>query len=176
MFIAKDGELFETFDEVLVRDHKDDLWRPAFFSHYLGDKFDFPFAVIGTAETPGANYRFCLPYEENKDLAFTKWENVKQAHAKGNPVRRCQCGKDILPDASDYQFEKDTRTLRDYYERREVEADIEEQVAVMLRKIADGIDDNAGDDYIAQSADIPAHIVQKIINILRGYTERRGNI
>lgn len=54
---------FRAFDKVLVRDKNTEVWKPAFFSHYLPDTID-KFAVIASEY---AAYCICIPY--NKETA-----------------------------------------------------------------------------------------------------------
>lgn len=57
--------VFKPFDKVLVRDvsHKD--WIPQFFARLVDDN-DYPFQMLDWEQ-----YRYCIPYEGNEDLAFT---------------------------------------------------------------------------------------------------------
>lgn len=55
---------FKTFDKVLVRDAKDDVWNINFFS-FINTLSDFKYQTMTSA------YRQCIPYEGNKHLLGT---------------------------------------------------------------------------------------------------------
>ena len=52
---------FKPFDKVLVRDGDGELWKCAFFSHMVNDRF------IASV----CNWKQCIPYEGNEDLVGT---------------------------------------------------------------------------------------------------------
>lgn len=54
------------FDRVLVRDSNDCEWIPDLYAGYSCNKA-LPYRTIG-----GTGWRFCIPYEGNEHLAFTK--------------------------------------------------------------------------------------------------------
>ena len=56
---------FEPFDRVLVRDRKDDIWLPQFYSHYCKG-LEYPHFSI-----TGCGYKMCIPYEGNEALLGT---------------------------------------------------------------------------------------------------------
>lgn len=56
---------FKPFDKVLARDEDNHLWIPNFFS-FKDNGCDYPFCMIN-----GAEYRQCIHYEGNENLAFT---------------------------------------------------------------------------------------------------------
>ncbi len=54
---------FKTFDKVLVRQHNDDTWKAAFYSHPKDKIVD---VTIG-----GSQWGQCIPFEENEHLLGT---------------------------------------------------------------------------------------------------------
>ena len=56
------------FDKVLVRDKCSDVWTANFYSHYDATS-DRPFVCVGWSEMN--EYRYCIPYEANKELLGT---------------------------------------------------------------------------------------------------------
>lgn len=50
---------FKPFDKVLVRDNEGQFWNANYFSHYEGNKEDYPYACIDNY------YRYCIPYNEH---------------------------------------------------------------------------------------------------------------
>lgn len=56
---------FKPFDKVLVRNY-DGEWKPAFFSYYDYTS-DYLYVTMH-----GFRYTYCIPYEGNEHLAFTK--------------------------------------------------------------------------------------------------------
>lgn len=50
---------FKPFKKVLVRDCEGQLWNANYFSHYEGNKEDYPYACIDNY------YRYCIPYNEH---------------------------------------------------------------------------------------------------------------
>ena len=50
---------FKSFDKVLVRDNEGQFWNANYFSHYEGNKEDYPYACIDNC------YRYCIPYNEH---------------------------------------------------------------------------------------------------------------
>lgn len=56
---------FKTFDKVLGRNEKDDVWEADLFSHYR-EESQYPFRCIGF------NRKYCIPYEGNEHLLGTR--------------------------------------------------------------------------------------------------------
>ena len=52
---------FKTFDKVLGRNEKDDVWEADLFSHYR-EESQYPFRCIGFSR------KYCIPYEGNEHL------------------------------------------------------------------------------------------------------------
>ena len=50
---------FKPFDKVLVRDNEGQFRNANYFSHYEGNKEDYPYACIDNY------YRYCIPYNEH---------------------------------------------------------------------------------------------------------------
>lgn len=55
---------FKTFDKVLGRNEKDDVWEADLFSHYR-EESQYPFRCIGCSR------KYCIPYEGNEHLLGT---------------------------------------------------------------------------------------------------------
>lgn len=55
---------FKTFDKVLGRNEKDDVWEADLFSHYR-EESQYPFRCIGFSR------KYCIPYEGNEHLLGT---------------------------------------------------------------------------------------------------------
>ena len=55
---------FKTFDKVLGRNEKDDVWEADLFSHYRKES-QYPFRCIGFSR------KYCIPYEGNEHLLGT---------------------------------------------------------------------------------------------------------
>lgn len=55
---------FKTFDKVLGRNKKDDVWEADLFSHYR-EESQYPFRCIGFSR------KYCIPYEGNEHLLGT---------------------------------------------------------------------------------------------------------
>lgn len=55
---------FKTFDKVLGRNEKDDVWEADLFSHYR-EESQYPFRCIGFGR------KYCIPYEGNEHLLGT---------------------------------------------------------------------------------------------------------
>lgn len=60
-----DISTLKPFNKVLVRDSDDGYWSCDLFSHYRGKDNFYAFGCISS------NYRYCIPYEENKHLLGT---------------------------------------------------------------------------------------------------------
>ena len=61
----------ETFDKVLVRDTKKDVWRAAFLSYYTNNGY---YGTVG-----GGCYKYCIPYNENtKKLHMTNKDTAPE--------------------------------------------------------------------------------------------------
>lgn len=56
---------FKTFDKVLGRNEKDDVWEAELFSHYR-EESQYPFRCIGFSR------KYCIPYEGNEHLLGTR--------------------------------------------------------------------------------------------------------
>ena len=56
---------FKTFDKVLGRNEKDDVWDADLFSHYR-EESQYPFRCIGFSR------KYCIPYEGNEHLLGTR--------------------------------------------------------------------------------------------------------
>ena len=56
---------FKTFDKVLGRNEKDDVWEADLFSHYRKES-QYPFRCIGFSR------KYCIPYEGNEHLLGTR--------------------------------------------------------------------------------------------------------
>ena len=56
---------FKTFDKVLGRNEKDDVWEADLFSHYR-EESQYPFRCIGFSR------KYCIPYEGNEHLLCTR--------------------------------------------------------------------------------------------------------
>lgn len=56
---------FKTFDKVLGRNEKDDVWEADLFSRYR-EESQYPFRCIGFSR------KYCIPYEGNEHLLGTK--------------------------------------------------------------------------------------------------------
>lgn len=56
---------FKTFDKVLGRNGKDDVWKADLFSHYK-EESQYPFRCIGFSR------KYCIPYEGNEHLLGTR--------------------------------------------------------------------------------------------------------
>ena len=56
---------FKTFDKVLGRNEKDDVWEADLFSHYR-EESQYPFRCIGFGR------KYCIPYEGNEHLLGTR--------------------------------------------------------------------------------------------------------
>lgn len=56
---------FKTFDKVLGRNEKDDVWEADLFSHYR-EESKYPFRCIGFSR------KYCIPYEGNEHLLGTR--------------------------------------------------------------------------------------------------------
>lgn len=63
----RDARIFHPFDKVLVRDREEDCWEPAIFMWLDADNENYPFRMI-----TGEVWKFCIPYEGNEELCFTK--------------------------------------------------------------------------------------------------------
>ena len=63
-----DISTLKPFDKVLVRDKCSDVWTANFYSHYDATS-DRPFVCVGWSEMN--EYRYCIPYEANKELLGT---------------------------------------------------------------------------------------------------------
>lgn len=63
-----DTNTLKPFDKVLVRDKCSDVWTANFYSHYDATS-DRPFVCVGWSEMN--EYRYCIPYEANKELLGT---------------------------------------------------------------------------------------------------------
>lgn len=62
--IEKPKYEFKTFDKVLGRNEKDDVWEADLFSHYR-EESQYPFRCIGFSR------KYCIPYEGNEHLLGT---------------------------------------------------------------------------------------------------------
>lgn len=62
-------ESFNTFDRVLVRDSKEEGWKPAFFVKISNSK-KLPYNCISLNSGQNSSYKYCIPYEGNEKLAF----------------------------------------------------------------------------------------------------------
>lgn len=74
MEIEKPKCEFKTFDKVLGRNEKDDVWEADLFSHYR-EESQYPFRCIGFSR------KYCIPY--NKETAHLlgttdDWEGGEQ--------------------------------------------------------------------------------------------------
>ena len=56
---------FKTFDKILGRNEKDDVWEADLFSHYR-EESQYPFRCIGFSR------KYCIPYEGNEHLLGTR--------------------------------------------------------------------------------------------------------
>ena len=65
---------FEPFDKVLVRDIKDEYWRPAFFASFDEHSINgYAYGLVGDPD--GVYCKYCIPYnEQTKHLLGTKDE------------------------------------------------------------------------------------------------------
>lgn len=57
-------QVFKTFDKVLVRNSKNELWKATFFSHYRKDKGKYKHQCINS----NCCYKFCIPFKGNEHL------------------------------------------------------------------------------------------------------------
>lgn len=58
------------FCKVLVRDNKEDKWKPAFFVK-ISNTAELPYNCVSLASGRNCSYKYCIPYEGNESLAFT---------------------------------------------------------------------------------------------------------
>lgn len=76
---GKEQPCFKTFDKVLVRDTKDEYWRPAFFASFDEHSITgYSYGLVGDPE--GVFCKHCIPYnEETKHLLGTtdEWKGGK---------------------------------------------------------------------------------------------------
>lgn len=76
---AKGQPTFKPFDKVLVRDTKDEYWRPAFFASFDEHSITgYSYGLVGDPE--GVFCKHCIPYnEETKHLLGTtdEWKGGK---------------------------------------------------------------------------------------------------
>lgn len=76
---AKGQPTFKPFDKVLVRDTKDEYWRPAFFASFDEHSITgYSYGLVGDPE--GVFWKHCIPYnEETKHLLGTtdEWKGGK---------------------------------------------------------------------------------------------------
>ena len=76
---AKEQPAFKPFDKVLVRDTKDEYWRPAFFASFDEHSITgYSYGLVGDPE--GVFCKHCIPYnEETKHLLGTtdEWKGGK---------------------------------------------------------------------------------------------------
>lgn len=73
---TEDGDMFKTFDEVLVRNGLTNKWEPRFFGRYVYvqnyTQLDCIYEMID-----GSVWNQCIPYNENtKSLAYTTLESI----------------------------------------------------------------------------------------------------
>lgn len=59
----------EPFSKVLVRDYKEDKWKPAFFVKISNNK-KLPYNCVSLVSGHNISYKHCIPYEGNEKLAF----------------------------------------------------------------------------------------------------------
>lgn len=59
----------EPFSKVLVRDNKEDKWKPAFFVKISNNK-KLPYNCVSLVSGHNISYKHCIPYEGNEKLAF----------------------------------------------------------------------------------------------------------
>lgn len=59
----------EPFSKVLVRDNKEDKWKPAFFVKISNNK-KLPYNCVSLFSGHNISYKHCIPYEGNEKLAF----------------------------------------------------------------------------------------------------------
>lgn len=57
------------FWKVLVRDNKEDKWKPAFFVKISNNK-KLPYNCVSLVSGHNISYKHCIPYEGNEKLAF----------------------------------------------------------------------------------------------------------
>lgn len=62
--VAKPKCSFMPFQEVLVRDSDESIWKAAHFSHYIGE-YEYPYITTASA------YKQCVPYDCNEYLLGT---------------------------------------------------------------------------------------------------------
>ena len=58
------------FCKVLVRDNKEDKWKPAFFVK-ISNNEKLPYNCVSLVSGHNSSYKYCIPYEGNESLAFT---------------------------------------------------------------------------------------------------------
>ena len=58
------------FCKVLVRDNKEDKWKPAFFVK-ISNNEKLPYNCVSLVSGHNSSYMYCIPYEGNESLAFT---------------------------------------------------------------------------------------------------------
>lgn len=56
---------FKSFDKVLIRDSKKQIWIANYFSLYYEEDKDYPYVCMG------GSYRYCIPYEHTAHLLGT---------------------------------------------------------------------------------------------------------
>lgn len=61
---------FKTFDKVLVRDEYNEIWQPAIFIS-VAESEKYPYFCNNLSSSAAENYKECIDYEGNEDLAFT---------------------------------------------------------------------------------------------------------
>jgi hypothetical protein len=62
------------YDKILVLD-KNDVWRPAVFSHYLGGNHEYSIAIMQFSLRPEpfvTHFCYAVPYEGHEELAGTE--------------------------------------------------------------------------------------------------------
>lgn len=71
---AKEHPVFKPFDKVLVRCNKKYKWLPAFFVRYRGDEYVWRYKVLCIHSGKVADFAYCIPFEENENIAFTNYD------------------------------------------------------------------------------------------------------
>lgn len=66
---------FKPFDKVLVKDNKEDKWKPAFFVK-ISNTAGLPYNCVSLASGRNSSYKYCIPYEGHENFAFTDYDFV----------------------------------------------------------------------------------------------------
>lgn len=72
---AKEQPAFKPFDKVLVRDNKEDKWKPAFFVK-ISNNEKLPYNCVSLVSGHNSSYKYCIPYEGHENFAFTDYDFV----------------------------------------------------------------------------------------------------